>query len=112
MQTSEQMTFDRTQDKADAAWERVQPRIDWRMVEAHFVEAVGQALRQPYHPLRKLVDTLKDVPVIDQFDVDGWCESARLRDLAALGKSVMRLLGDAQLVDVSRLLAQDDDRPF
>jgi hypothetical protein len=104
--------FDRQQEKAEQQWERVAQRIDWIAVEHHFIEAVGEALRQHGHPLRKLVDTLKEMPVIDQYDVDGWCESARLRDLQALAKSIMRLLGEAQLVEVSRIVAQDDDRPF
>jgi hypothetical protein len=76
------------------------------------MDAVREALRRREHPLRKLVDMLKDVPVIDTYDLDGFCESARLRDLQALVKSIMRLLGEAQLAEVSRIVAQDDETPF
>jgi hypothetical protein len=104
--------FDRHQDKAEARWQEVQRRMNWDTVEERFIELVGDALTRPRHPLRKLVETLKDAPVVDTYDVDGWCVSARLRDLEALGQSLMRLLGEAQLTEVSRLLAQDDDVAF
>jgi hypothetical protein len=90
--------FDRNEEKAEQRWQHVQRRIDWETVEERFVELVGDALTRRAHPLRTLVDTLKDAPVIDTFDVDGWVASARIRDLEALGKSMMRLLGEAQLV--------------
>jgi hypothetical protein len=104
--------FDRHQEKAEARWQHLQRHIDWDTVEERFLELVGDALTRRGHPLRQLIDVLKDAPVVDRYDVDGWCESARDRDQHALATAIMRLLGEAQLAEVSRLLAQDDDVPF
>jgi hypothetical protein len=105
--------FDRNQEKAEERWQQVQRLLDPTRIRARWLERMDDATDRRDHPLRALLQVMQDAPVCDSYDLDGWVQSMPLRAKAALADSVVRLLGESVLHDVSRVLRElDDDTPF
>jgi hypothetical protein len=105
--------FDRNQEKAEERWQQVQRLLDPTAIRERWIESLDDATDRPKHPLAALLEVMRDAPVCDQYDLDGWVQSMPRRAKAALADSVVRLLGESVLHDVSRVLRElDDDTPF
>jgi hypothetical protein len=101
--------FDRNQEKAEERWETLKRRLDHEAIRQNFLERLDDATTTPGHPLEELCQVLKDAPLVDAMERDGWLRYARQRDLNRLAYAVMACLADAQLQELQRV---DDDHPF
>jgi hypothetical protein len=104
--------FDRNQEKAEARWQQVQRLLNPTAIRARWLELLDDATDRRDHPLRALLEVMRDAPVCDRYDLDGWVQSMPLRAKTALAESVIRCLGESVLHDVSRVLRELDDTPF
>jgi hypothetical protein len=105
--------FDRRQEKAEERWQQVQRRLNPTAIRARWIELLDDATDRREHPLRALLEVMRDAPVCDSYDLDGWVQSMPLRAKTALADAVIRLLGESVLHDVGRVLRElDDDTPF
>jgi hypothetical protein len=99
---------DHAAEMRTAHWEALKQRLNWAVIADEFVGQLKARLQCRHHPLAAVIADLKDAPLEDHFELDGWLQSMAACDKARLGEAVLRLLGEAQL----HLLQQLDDRPF
>ena len=91
-----------------ARWEALKQRLNWAVIADEFVGQLKARLQCPHHPMAEIIADLKDSPLEDHFELDGWLQTFAACDKARQGEAVLRLLGEAQL----HILSQLDDRPF
>jgi hypothetical protein len=99
---------DRAAEMRAQRWEALKRRLDWRLVADEFIAQLKVRLHCHHHPVAELFDDLERAPLEDAFELEGFIRALPTRTKVALGESLVRLLGEAQL----HLLAQLDDRPF
>ena len=100
--------IDHAAEMRAAHWEVCKQRLNWTVIADEFVGQLKARLSCRHHPLAEIVADLKDSPLEDSFELDGWLQAFAACDKARLGEAVLRLLGEAQL----HVLSQLDDRPF
>jgi hypothetical protein len=101
-------TIDHAAAMRAARWEACKQRLNWAVIADEFVGQLKARLQCRHHPLAAVVVDLKDSPLEDHFELDGWLQTFAACDKARLGEAVLRLLGEAQL----HVLSQLDERPF
>jgi hypothetical protein len=105
--------FDRNAEKAEARWALVQRQMNPTYIRERWIELLDDATDQRDHPLASLLAVMRDAPVCDSYDLDGWVATMPTRAKQALAEAVMKLLGESVLTEVGRVLRDlDDDTPF
>jgi hypothetical protein len=105
--------FDRNQQKADERWQQVQRLLNPTAIWKRWIELLDDATERPDHPLAALLEVMRDAPVCDAYDLDGWIQTMPLRAKQALADAVIKCLGESVLTEVARVLRDlDDDTPF
>jgi hypothetical protein len=99
---------DRAAEMREARWEAAKQRLNWAVIAEEFLGQLKARLQCPHHPIAEVIADLKDAPLEDQFELDGWLQTIATYEKTRLGEAVLRLLGEAQL----HILSQLDDRPF
>jgi hypothetical protein len=108
-----QEAFDRNDEKAEARWQQVQRLLNPTAIRERWIELLDDATDRRDHPLRALLEVMRDAPVCDRDDLDGWVQTMPLRAKAALADAIIRLLGESVLTEVGRVVHDlDDDTPF
>jgi hypothetical protein len=96
------------QARRDAHLEALARELPWDQIIEDFLARVRAALQAPGHPLQDLQATLREAPLEDGYECDGWVKYSRMRQADRLGRAIMRLFGEAQLAATP----QRQDRPF
>jgi hypothetical protein len=105
--------FNRDQEKAEERWQQVERQLNPTSIRERWIELLDDATDQRDHPLASLLEVMRDAPVCDSYDLDGWVQTMPTRAKLALADAVMKLLGESVLTEVSRVLRDmDDDTPF
>jgi hypothetical protein len=105
--------FNRDQEKAEERWQRVQRLLNPTYIRERWIELIDDATERREHPLAALLQVMRDAPVCDRYDLDGWVQNMPLRAKQALADAMIKLLGESVLHEVSRVLRDlDDDTPF
>jgi hypothetical protein len=99
---------DRAADLRAQRWEALKSRLDWGLVADEFIAQLKVRLSCHHHPVAELFNDLERAPLEDAFELEGLIRYLPTRTKVALGESLVRLLGEAQL----HILSQLDERPF
>jgi hypothetical protein len=93
----------------DAAYEDLKRRLPWKGVKSAVLASLGDAFDDPAEPLGQVVSDLKDCPLSDAWDKDGWLKHLPTRTKIQLGEMLLEALAGCQL-EIAKAL--DDTRPF
>jgi hypothetical protein len=104
-------TIDHAAAAREAAWERRKAALRWAHITVNFLEHLDSALEQE-GPLGLLFQMVVDAPFETAEELRGFLATVRPRQVEAIGKAVIRPLAEAQLAELARVDAGDDDRPF
>jgi hypothetical protein len=100
--------IDRAAEMRQARWDALKSRLDWDAIADEFIAQLKVRLNCRHHPVAELFDDLERAPLEDAFELEGFMRYLPTRTKVALGESLVRLLGEAQL----HILSQLDERPF
>jgi hypothetical protein len=92
--------------QAERRYEALRLVMSTRLEEVveRFITTLVEATNDSQHPVTVMLQDALDQPYTDAWDLDGAIQHLPVRHAAELGRSVMRLIGEAQLHVAEQLI--------